>query len=196
MSNKQHSTSIIFNPFILIIICLSLISVTACQISDYSIEKKISESDITRFQNNWSQSIIGIGSAYKSGRDYKSLATSHIENFYAFDHSKVILRHTKDDISTIKTTFEGTLDFLISNNPDSNNLTGFALKPWKDIQWQTAGIINETGKVALAMGHYTFTDNEGITTEFDYTLSLERNKEDKIMIIAYDIKESCDNEIK
>ncbi len=167
-----------------------LLTINSCQINNGEITSKITEVEIKQFQNAWSQSIIGIGGAFNNDRDYKDLAKRHVQNFYGFDDGEVLVKPAFAKSKKFRTTSEGIISYLVGGNDNFPEDQGFALRVWKDIRWENAGIINGDGDVALAMGNYYLTDSLGEEQEFEFTIGFKKNKAKELKIVAHKAAQS------
>ena len=75
-------------------------------------------------------------------------------------------------------SFDGALSYFVGDNPSFADGKGFALRPWTNVRWQNAGIVNNSCSMAVAMGNYFFTDAEsGTETKVEYTIGYVRDAE-------------------
>lgn len=147
--------------------------------------QKITESEVIAIQKAWGIGLIGIGVAYESGDDYGAAATNFIEKFYGYDIGKVLFKPTLATEKQFRTTLEGALSYFVSGNESYPEDKGFALKRWKDVHWENAGIINSNSDLAIAMGNYYFTDEEGERTKVEYTFCYRKDENGALKIVAH-----------
>ncbi len=164
-----------------------LILFDSCQreMNGENIRDRITESEVLRAQKAWGVSLTGIGVAYENGGDYEEAARRHIEKFYGFDDGKVLFKPTQAQEKPFRTTFEGALSYFIGGNQAYPEDTGFALNRWTNVRWENAGIINEDGNMALAMGNYYFKDQNGEEIKTEYTMCFIKDAEGDLKIIAH-----------
>lgn len=60
---------------------------------------------------------------------------------------------------------------------------GFAIKPWKDVRWENAGITNNSCAMTVAMGNYYFTPYDSKDeVKVEYTLGYIRDRNGDLKI--------------
>ncbi len=182
---KVEKIKLLAYGLVLFIASFSLLIMESCAVSDSKPLKKITESEILRAQKAWAIGLIGIGVAYENSNNYKEAASNFIEEFYAYDETKVLFKPTLAKEKPFRTTLEGALSYFIGDNEFYPEDKGFALETWKDVRWENAGIINSDGGIAVAMGNYYFTNKEGITSKFEYTFCYKKVDDGSIKIVAH-----------
>ena len=117
----------------------------------------ISEKDVSEARQAWGEALIEISKIFEADGIKKahSLASKLLDDLYGFDLGSVLFKPT---LSGGKKTFrndkEGTLSYFVGHNPKFPNDSGFGLKYWREVQFDTANIfIEET--VAMWMGWVT-----------------------------------------
>lgn len=119
---------------------------------------KITKQEVEAVQKAWGKGIVEIGKAYINGEDYKQVATDHINEFYNYQEGTVLFKPTLASVKQFRLDFEGALSYFIGENSNYPEDKGFALKPWLNVGWESAGIkILGNGTTAIAMGNYYFT---------------------------------------
>lgn len=156
--------------------------------SNSKIEEKysITEQEILDAQKAWEEGIIKIGTVFIDGGDYNKLAMEHINNFYNYQEGRVLFKPTLASEKQFRTDFKGALSYFVGGDENYPEDHGFALKPWKSVRWESAGI-NIYGNIALAMGNYYFTaSSTGDIVKVEYSFAYIKDKEGKIKIILHD----------
>lgn len=143
--------------------------------------KKITVTEIEQIQNEWGEGIVKIGKDYVEKKDYRKTAENHVRKFYGYDEGTVLFKPTKVKRFQFRKTFNSALSYFIGGNPDFPNDRGFALNPWKKVEFENAGfLINE--HTGISMGNYFFTDMEDKKTKVEYTLGFYRSKTGELKI--------------
>lgn len=146
----------------------------------------ISESEVIDAQNAWGDGIVSIGKIYTEGGDFKSAAKEHIELFYGYDMGKVLFKPTLASDKQFRNSFDAALSYFVGDNATYPEDNGFAIKPWTNVRWENAGIINDSySNMALAMGNYYFTTTEGDEVKVEYTFAYVRDKDGTLKIVAH-----------
>lgn len=146
----------------------------------------ISESEVIDAQQAWGDGIVSIGKVYTEGGDFKTAAKNHIEEFYGYDMGKVLFKPTLAADKQFRNSFDAALSYFVGDNATYPEDKGFAIKPWTNVRWENAGIINDKqSNMALAMGNYYFTTTEGDEVKVEYTFAYVRDKDGKLKIVAH-----------
>ncbi len=184
-NTRTGFTSYSLFPLLLIIPVLLL----SCQPTDVSTPnqttQKITEAEVIASQKAWGVGVIGIGVAHANGGDYVEAAKKHIEKFYGYDMGKVLFKPTLAAEKQFRNTFDGALSYFVGGNETYPEDTGFALKQWKNVRWENAGILNSGSNMAVAMGNYYFSDQEGEETKVEYTFCYRKDENGDIKIVAH-----------
>lgn len=146
----------------------------------------ISEIDVVNAQKAWGEGIVKIGEVFTSGGDYTEAASQHIEDFYGYDMGKVLFKPTLAADKQFRRTFDGALSYFVGNNATYPEDKGFAIKPWTNVRWENEGIINnDQGNMAVAMGNYYFTTQDGSEVKVEYTFAYVKDKNGDLKIVAH-----------
>ena len=131
----------------------------------------MNEANIYEFLNSWKNGVIGIGSVYKSGGDYKKEAASFIDKHYAFNESNVLFKPTFTKKVIFRNNKEDALSYFIKGNIIEDN--GFAIKPWKSIEPLEIHI-NTEDNFSIAMGVLELSPfNDENPTKIAFTFILD-----------------------
>ncbi len=133
----------------------------------------ITENDIIDIQEKWGEGIIKISNSYNNGEDYKKEAYLFVSDFYAYDKEKVLFKPTLASKFQFRIDKDSALSYFIGQNPYYYEDAGFALKGWKQVRWERAGI-KIFNDIALCMGNYFFLDSnsEELKVEFSFVYKL------------------------
>ena len=147
-----------------------------------NIQKKINitELEVIKSQELWAQNVIEIGNLYIKKEDYKSRASVFVKQFYAFDVGDVLFKPTLASDKQFRCTYDDALSYFIGGHISEDK--GFALKPWKKINFGERNIIifKET---ALSMGNYFFQSIDGSDeVKVEYTFGYVKDNENNLLI--------------
>lgn len=138
---------------------------------------EITKAEIDSAQSAWADGIINIGKTYRDGGNVKQVAEDFLKSMYTFNQNEYIFfRPTLAANEGFRPNFDSALSYFIGKNnfkADSGRVgivgdDGFAIKPWTKITF-TNDQIFKYGSLAIAMGHYVFTDDKGNDTKVEYT---------------------------
>ena len=103
--------------------------------------------EVEEFLNSWKNGVIDIGIAYQEGNDYREKARAFIETHYAFDIGEVLFKPTFTNDVVFRNNHEDALSYFVSG--DISEDSGFAIKPWEDIQASEVSFILEDNLCAV-----------------------------------------------
>ncbi|MFL2574148.1 MAG: phosphoribosyl-AMP cyclohydrolase [Flavobacteriales bacterium] len=144
----------------------------------------ITEEEVFSAQKHWSDGLIKISNNHKNNLDYISQAINHIERLYDYSAGKVLFKPTLARDIQFRNTKEGALSYFVGNNDDFPEDNGFALKGWTDVRWENSGI-QIFDNIAIAMGNYFFTNNEG-TIMVEFSFVYRKDDQGNLKIILHD----------
>jgi hypothetical protein len=105
------------------------------------IPKEVSEAEVRAALATWANGLVAISTAYRNEEDYVTLASTVIRNNYNFDNGVTLFKPTLSSTVPFRTTFAGALSYFVGGNPSFPEDDGFAKNPWKEINFELAGII-------------------------------------------------------
>ena len=144
----------------------------------------ITEEEVFSAQKHWSDGLINISNNHKNNQDYISQAINHIDRLYDYSAGKVLFKPTLARDIQFRNTKEGALSYFVGNNDDFPEDNGFALKGWTDVRWENSGI-QIFDNIAIAMGNYFFTNNEG-TIMVEFSFVYRKDDQGNLKIILHD----------
>lgn len=144
----------------------------------------ITEEEVFSAQKHWSDGLIKISNNHKNNLDYISQAINHIDRLYDYSAGKVLFKPTLARDIQFRNTKEGALSYFVANNDDFPEDNGFALKGWTDVRWENSGI-QIFDNIAIAMGNYFFTNNEG-TIMVEFSFVYRKDDQGNLKIILHD----------
>ena len=137
--------------------------------------------DVQAAQNQWAQAIVEIGQLKQAGGEYKTRAFELIDDLYDYESGTVLFKPTLAAQKRFRTTKESALSYFVGSNPDFPEDSGFALRPWKSVSFDSCEIA-QAGDVIMTMGSYSFTDLDDRVTIVDYSFAYVRDASGKLRI--------------
>ena len=147
-----------------------------------SLNEKINttEFEIIKSQELWAQNVIEIGNLYINNEDYKSRASVFVKQFYAFDVGDVLFKPTLASEKQFRNSYDDALSYFIGGHISEDK--GFALKPWKKINFDERKIII-LNEFALSMGNYFFQSVDGEEeVKVEFTFGYVKDKDNNLLI--------------
>ena len=143
--------------------------------------KQINEK-IVDIQTQWADGIVEIGKAYLDKKDYIKLAKKFIDNLYYFQNDKILFKPTKVSHKQFRIKKNEFISYFIGHNKVSEEDTGFALEPWKNIHFENFDY-TVFENILLTMGNYFFTnyDNKNIKLEYSFGYMCDEKENLKIV---------------
>ncbi len=138
--------------------------------------------DLQAAQKGWGDAVVAIGAA---GDKAPELAEKIARQAYAFDLGPIQFKPTLAAETPFRPDLEGTLSYFVSGNPEYAEDKGFALKPWTKVRFDNH-VIRIQGNIAIAMGHYFFTDTSGVETKVEYTKGYVKVPDGRVLIFLQD----------
>lgn len=143
---------------------------------------KITHSEIKAFQKNWSKAFVKIGTIRKK-KKLKTYCSKFVDKYYN-KFPAVLFKPTLGKI-TPRRRKKDIMSFFITKEINGN--TGFALNPWKSVEWNNTNILIKE-HFAICMGHYKFISNtsskENIIAEYSFVLKKSK-KNNKLKLILH-----------
>lgn len=139
----------------------------------------ITVEEVIAAQQSWGEGVVAIGKAFSEGGDYRQVAADHIEKHYAYEDGSVLFKPTLAATDQFRPDFDGALSYFVTGGIAEDK--GFAIKPWTNVRWESAGI-NTYGDTAAAMGNYYFTDTQGVETKVEYSFHYVLDEDGDLLI--------------
>jgi len=144
----------------------------------------INENELADARVAWGNGMISISKAYeKSGIDDATIvANEMLDQLYGFEFGPVLFKPTLAKEIQFRNSKDAALSYFIGNNSNFSEDNGFALKGWSNVKWENSGI-QLFENIAIAMGNYYFTNNEGtIKVEFSFVYKKDNNGDLRIIL--------------
>lgn len=147
---------------------------------------QITEAEVLAAQQAWGEGIVHIGKVYSDSGDYKSAAQAHIQKFYNYGAGTVLFKPTLASEKQFRLDSISALSYFVAGDSNFAEDHGFAIKPWTNVRWESAGIKIIDG-VALAMGNYYFTPaNSKDEVKVEYSFAYVKDSLGNLRIVLHD----------
>lgn len=145
----------------------------------------ITIAEVKAAQQAWGDGIVAIGQVFTDGGDYSARAEHHIATHYGYDASETVLfKPTLAAEDQFRGDPAGALSYFVGTEGTED--AGFAIAPYTSVRWENEGtIIGEGGHMAVAMGNYFFSDNEGNETKVEYTFGYVKDDAGDLKIVLH-----------
>jgi len=142
----------------------------------------ITKEDVLSIQKKWSNGLLEIVNQHQNNLDFTSCASEFIDRLYDYQNTEVLFKPTLAIEIQFRDSKDAALSYFIGNNSNFSEDNGFALKGWSNVKWENSGI-QLFENIAIAMGNYYFTNNEGtIKVEFSFVYKKDNNGDLKIIL--------------
>ena len=142
----------------------------------------ITKEDVLSIQKKWSNGLLEIVNQHQNNLDFTSCASEFIDRLYDYQNTEVLFKPTLANEIQFRNSKDAALSYFIGNNSNFSEDNGFALKGWSNVKWENSGI-QLFENIAIAMGNYYFTNNEGtIKVEFSFVYKKDNNGDLKIIL--------------
>ena len=142
----------------------------------------ISQADVVNAQAAWGDAVVAIGAA---GDKAPKVAEEAARSAYAFELGPIQFKPTLAAEQPFRPDVEGTLSYFVSGNDKYPEDSGFALRPWTNVRFDNH-TVSMHGNIAIAMGHYYFTDTNGEETKVEYTKGYVKTDDNRVLIFLQD----------
>ena len=147
----------------------------------------INETELATARTAWGNGLVAISKAYdETGIDgARGLADSLLDSLYGFEFGPILFKPTlSGGTQTFRTDRKGTLSYFIGHDPEFPRDTGFGLKSWRDVRFETSSAFIE-GDVAMWMGWVTFTDRNGDVVKVDKSFGYRRAADGSLKLVLH-----------
>lgn len=145
----------------------------------------ITEREVVEAQKMWGDGIVRIGKVFSDKGDYSEEAADFIQEMYGYDLSSVLFKPTLASNDQFRSSFDAALSYFVGGNEAYSEDKGFAIRPYTKVKFDNVGIINNSCRMAVAMGNYYFTDTNGGETKVEYTFAYVKDKAGKLRIVTH-----------
>ncbi len=149
--------------------------------SFHSAPTAVVEAEVLEALHRWGQGLVAIGKAYEQEGAYVEVAKKVLETSYAYELGDVLFKPTLASQTMFRKTLGGALSYFVGGNVEFSEDRGFALRPWRKVEFDVAGI--STGKdYALVMGNKLLTDSNGHVTLANFSMAFVRTPQGDLKI--------------
>ena len=147
-------------------------------------ELDLTTEEVKKHLNIWGEGLVEIATAYRENGDYKKIAQRVIKRSYDYDNQNVLFKPTLASKVTFRTTFDGALSYFVGGDKDFAEDNGFALNPWKKVEFDIAGITLE-GSIAIVMGNKLITKTDDSLVVANFTMVFKKYADGDVKIIQH-----------
>mgnify|MGYP006787483143 FL=1 len=140
--------------------------------------------EIEKAQENWGQGVVKIGELKDSLKECRMFTINFINKMYDYENGIVQFKPTKASDFQFRGDVKAALSYFIGSDSDFIEDKGFALNPWVKVDFENNSI-NIINDIAIAMGNYFFTDNDGGKTKVEYSFVYKKNDIGDLKIILH-----------
>jgi len=144
----------------------------------------ITKEDVVSIQKKWSDGLLDIVNQHQNNLDFTSCASEFIDRLYDYQNTEVLFKPTLAKEIQFRNSKDAALSYFIGDNSNFPEDNGFALKGWSNVKWENSGI-QLFENIAIAMGNYYFTNNEG-TIKVEFSFVYKRDNNGDLRIILHD----------
>ena len=140
--------------------------------------------EIEKAQEKWGNGIVKIGELKDTIKECRMFTLDFISKMYDYENGIVQFKPTKASEAQFRGDVKAALSYFIGSDSDFSEDSGFALNPWVNVDFENNSI-NIINDIAIAMGNYFFTDNNGEKTKVEYSFVYKKNNQEDLKIILH-----------
>ena len=140
--------------------------------------------EIEKAQEKWGNGIVKIGELKDTIKQCRMFTLDFISKMYDYENGIVQFKPTKASEAQFRGDVKAALSYFIGSDSDFSEDSGFALNPWVKVDFENNSI-NIINDIAIAMGNYFFTDNNGDKTKVEYSFVYKKNDKGDLKIILH-----------
>ena len=140
--------------------------------------------EIEKAQEKWGKGSVKIGELKDSLKECRMFTIDFINKMYDYENGIVQFKPTKASDFQFRGDVKAALSYFIGSDSDFIEDKGFALNPWVKVDFENNSI-NIINDIAIAMGNYFFTDNDGGKTKVEYSFVYKKNDIGDLKIILH-----------
>ncbi len=140
--------------------------------------------EIEKAQEKWGNGIVKIGELKDTIKECRMFTLDFISKMYDYENGIVQFKPTKASDAQFRGDVKSALSYFIGSDSDFIEDKGFALNPWVKVDFENNSI-NIINDLAIAMGNYFFTDNNGDKTKVEYSFVYKKNDKGDLKIILH-----------
>ena len=136
--------------------------------------------EITALTQAWGDGLVKISNAYANGEDYATIAQEVLDNLYGYVDGHVLFKPTLAQDEPFRFTASAAASYFVGGEVPADR--GFALSPWRAVEFCQNGQYIINGETALWMGSVFFTDYSGAVTRVEKSFGLYRDSRGDVRI--------------
>jgi hypothetical protein len=140
--------------------------------------------EIEKAQEKWGNGIVKIGELKGTIKECRMFTLDFISKMYDYENGIVQFKPTKASEAQFRGDIKAALSYFVGSDSDFSEDSGFALNPWVKVEFENNSI-NIINDIAIAMGNYFFTDNNGDKTKVEYSFVYKKNDQGNLKIILH-----------
>lgn len=140
--------------------------------------------EIEKAQEKWGNGIVKIGELKDTIKECRMFTLDFISKMYDYENGIVQFKPTKASEAQFRGDIKAALSYFVGSDSDFSEDSGFALNPWVKVEFENNSI-NIINDIAIAMGNYFFTDNNGDKTKVEYSFVYKKNDQGNLKIILH-----------
>jgi hypothetical protein len=140
--------------------------------------------EIEKAQEKWGNGIVKIGELKGTIKECRMFTLDFISKMYDYENGIVQFKPTKASEAQFRGDIKAALSYFVGSDSDFSEDSGFALNPWVNVDFENNSI-NIINDIAIAMGNYFFTDNNGDKTKVEYSFVYKKNDQGNLKIILH-----------
>ena len=140
--------------------------------------------EIEKAQEKWGNGIVKIGELKDTIKECRMFTLDFISKMYDYENGIVQFKPTKASEAQFRGDVKAALSYFIGSDSEFSEDSGFALNPWAKVDFENNSI-NIINNIAIAMGNYFFTDNNGDKTKVEYSFVYKKNDKGDLKIILH-----------
>ena len=140
--------------------------------------------EIEKAQEKWGNGIVKIGELKGTIKECRMFTLDFISKMYDYENGIVQFKPTKASEAQFRGDIKAALSYFVGSDSDFSEDSGFALNPWVKVEFENNSI-NIINDIAIAMGNYFFTDNNGDKTKVEYSFVYKKNDQGDLKIILH-----------
>ncbi|MEC8310855.1 MAG: phosphoribosyl-AMP cyclohydrolase [Pseudomonadota bacterium] len=147
----------------------------------------INETELAEARNAWGEGLVAISKAYddKGIEGARNVASGLLDSLYGFEFGPILFKPTlSGGTQTFRSDRKGTLSYFIGHDPEFPRDTGFGLKSWRDVWFETSSAFIE-GDVAMWMGWVLFTSKDGNIVKVDKSFGYKRAADGSLKLVLH-----------
>jgi hypothetical protein len=150
---------------------------------------RITEDEVNAAQQAWCDAVVRIGAVHAEGGDFRSVASTLIDQLYDYADGTVFFKPTLAfGANAFRSTKPGALSYFVAGDADFPGDTGFALKRWVSVWYDNNAAENGIqihDNLAITMGNVYLRSASGEELMVDKTFVFRRCADGRLRLCAH-----------